>query len=230
MKYFITAFLFLIILAACSETAKEGTPKEENQLDSLVGVNASSDEIPFDSLIRAFEEPDRDSWSKPGIVMAYMGNLKNLSIVELGSGTGYFAIKFIEKGAFVTACDSDQRFIDYLEDRKERLGYNDDQLSPRLVPDNHPQVLPKEADIIFLANRYHEIEKRPEYFKLVKLGLKETGKLVIVDFKKEETPHGPPLDQRVELQEVQKELREAGFKSFKYNDKYLPEQYILIAT
>ena len=53
---------------------------------------------------------------------------------------------------------------------------------------------------------------------------------MIVDFIKEETPHGPPASMRLSPEVVEKELRQAGFTHFEINAELLPEQYVLIAS
>ena len=55
------------------------------------------------------------------------------------------------------------------------------------------------------------------------------GVLLIVDYKKEPTRHGPPVEIRVGQSEVEAELTEAGFTVELKDLETLPEQYILKA-
>jgi hypothetical protein len=53
--------------------------------------------------------------------------------------------------------------------------------------------------------------------------------LVIVDFKKEETPPGPPPELRLSAKEIEAELRSAGFTIKSVDTTTLPYQYIIKA-
>lgn len=58
--------------------------------------------------------------------------------------------------------------------------------------------------------------------------LQPGGKMVIVDWKKQETRHGPPLGIRYSTKTIGKQLQLAGFQSVKvFND--LPNHFLLIA-
>ena len=87
----------------------------------------------------------------------------------------------------------------------------------------------QEVDILLVVNTYHHIENRSIYFRKVKKGLSKNGKLVIIDFIKEKTEHGPPEEFRMEDSAMIQELVEAGFTKFEIEVNLLPEQHILTA-
>ena len=60
-------------------------------------------------------------------------------------------------------------------------------------------------------------------------GLKEGGKLVIVDFKPGDIPVGPPEEMRIAASKAVAELRQAGFGRVSVDHQTLPYQYILVA-
>jgi hypothetical protein len=88
---------------------------------------------------------------------------------------------------------------------------------------------PGEVDLVFLVNVYHHIEKRPVYFAEVRQGLKPEGRLVVIDFFKKDTPVGPPVEMKLEAEQIVEELRAAGFGRFEVNETLLPYQYIITA-
>jgi hypothetical protein len=52
---------------------------------------------------------------------------------------------------------------------------------------------------------------------------------VIIDFKKSETPFGPPMSERMDVADVEKELREAGYEIVRVDVESLEYQYIIKA-
>jgi hypothetical protein len=53
--------------------------------------------------------------------------------------------------------------------------------------------------------------------------------MIIIDFKKKETPFGPPISERLDVADVEKELREAGYSILKVDEESLDYQYIIKA-
>lgn len=192
-------------------------------------ANAHMNSMGFEQLVARFEAPGRDQWQKPEAVIKLLGELNGKTIVEIGSGTGYFSFRLAEAGAHVIAADVDRRFLDYVDRRKTERKLGDEKLITRLIPYDSPQLSKEEADLVLLVDVYHHIDNRGDYFKQVLAGIKTGGRLVIVDFKLIETPNGPPLSMRVSPEQVQNELTTAGFTHFKLNTEMLPFQYILTA-
>lgn len=192
-------------------------------------ANAHMTSIGFDQLVERFESPERESWQKPEEVIQLLGNLKGKTVIDIGSGTGYFSFRLANAGAQVIASDVDPRFIEFIKKRKQDRKIPDQNLLVRQIPYDSPMISKQEADIVLLVDVYHHIENRPEYFKLVLSGLKPEGKLVVVDFKTIESPDGPPLFMRIDAEQVKQELTAAGFKTISINTTLLPWQYIVTA-
>ncbi len=182
----------------------------------------------FAELVAKYEDPGRAEWQKPEAVVAKLGELTNKTVADIGAGSGYFSFRLADAGANVVAKDVDERFIHYLDSVNQ--GRPDSmKISVEKIPYDDPLLDSGSADIILLVNTYHHLENRLAYFKKVKTGLKESGKLYIVDFKKEESSFGPPPSLRLSSVEVSRELKKAGFSKILIDENTLPDQYILIA-
>lgn len=74
-------------------------------------------------------------------IKKYTGSLTNKRVLDIGAGTGAFAIPLMEEGAYVTAIDSSPYMIQALVHRTEKLGLDniDCILSPfhRVKTNNH---------------------------------------------------------------------------------------------
>ena len=182
----------------------------------------------FDTLVSRFEDPKRAEWQQPDKVIALMGNLDNTTVYEIGAGTGYFSFKISPKAQKVIAADVDDRFLEFIQKKKE-TSKQFDNLETRKIPFDSPSLASEEVDLVFLVNVYHHIESREAYFKKVKNGLRKKGRLMIVDFKKGDLPHGPPDKMKFSAEHVIKELETAGFTKIKKDENTLEYQYIIIA-
>jgi len=217
----------LVLLIACRSGGHDGHGHEggHDHMDANAHMHQSS----FEDLVTRFEDPERAVWQQPEKVLDLMGDLEGRTVMEIGAGTGYFSFKVAEKGARVIAADIDERFLRYIQEKRDSLRIDPASMEVRQVPEDSPGMRPGEVDLVFMVNVYHHIGNRAEYFARVLQNLKPGGRLMIVDFKKEDTPHGPPTDMRISGEEVQQELFAAGFPVITYNDKELPEQYVLTA-
>ena len=196
-------------------------------------ANQHMQSLGFDTLVRRFEtgdHGDRDTWQKPDAVIAALGDIRGKTVMDLGSGTGYFSLRLAAAGARVIAADVDPRFQQYIQDRLTR----ERPAPPGVVVTRHlsyesPGLAPAEADRVLMVDVYHHIEQREDYLPLLRGGLKPDGVLVIVDFKKEPTPDGPPLAMRLTPDEIRRELVAAGFRDIAIDTALLPYQYLIKA-
>ncbi len=239
----IIILLLIVGLSACNNKAEQS----ENQNDSKE-VNAEEHnhqkthkhkhqhahsandymhQSSTEELIERFESKGRDEYQQPEKVLDYLGDLSGKTIMDIGSGSGYFSVKLAKKAQKVIAADVDQTFLDYIQNRIEKDEINNIEL--RKIPYDSPALKSREVDMVFIVNTYHHIENREAYFGKVKEGLKTDGELVIIDFFKKEIPVGPPADHKIAKDQVLEELKKTGFTSFEVNDELLPYQFIIKA-
>jgi ubiquinone/menaquinone biosynthesis C-methylase UbiE len=182
----------------------------------------------FDKLTARFEDPSRAKWQKPEKVIASLGPLDGKTVADIGAGTGYFAFPIAKKATKVIAIDIDQRFLDYINHKKQtqKIGAN---IETRLTTPDSSGLKMGEADMVLIVDTFHHIENRVEYLKKLKTCLRKDGVLVIVDFKKMKTPPGPPVEIRVAEEQAESELKSAGFTIVSANRDMLPYQYVIKA-
>lgn len=191
-------------------------------------TNQHMHETDFATLVSRFEDPSRAEWQKPEKVITILGLLDGKTVADIGTGTGYFAFPIAKKAAKVIAIDIDQRFLDYIERKKEtqKTGAN---IESRLTVPDSAGLKPLEADIVLIVDTFHHIENRVEYLKKLRNAFRKGGTLVIVDFKKEKTPIGPPVEFRLAEEQVQSELKAAGYTVVSADRDALPYQYLIKA-
>lgn len=228
----------MIIISACSETKKQNeetnTHKEQsikhNTSDDKHHSKTANEHMhrsSVEELIKRFESPERDAYQHPEKVLAYLGDISNKKIIDIGAGSGYFSVKLANKGAKVIAADVSDEFLAALEERIEDNKLKNIEL--RKIPYDSPGLSKKEVDMVFIVNTYHHIEERVDYFSQVKKGINDTGELIIIDFYKKELPVGPKPDHKISKANVIAELKKAGFSIVDINEDLLPYQYIIRA-
>ena len=188
-------------------------------------VNDQMHKSSFEELVKQFEDPERVQWQKPDLVLEKLGDIKGKKIADIGAGTGYFSKRLAQKGASVLALDVDEQFLNYIDANSQ----DSLDIVTRKVDFDSPKLDSAEVDAIIIVDTYHHIENRYEYFRDVWRGMKAGGELLIVDFKKKDTPHGPPTEMRIEGLEVMRELQKAGFVKVVIDVKTLDYQYIILA-
>jgi 2-polyprenyl-3-methyl-5-hydroxy-6-metoxy-1,4-benzoquinol methylase len=179
----------------------------------------------FEELVKKFEDPEREEWQKPDLVMQKLGDIAGKKIANIGAGTGYFSRRLAQKGASIIALDVDDQFLNYINTHSQ----DSLDITTRKVPFNSPQLDSAEVNTVIIVNTYHHIENRYEYFRDVWRGIKPGGQLMVVGFKKEKTPNGPPVELRIDGFKVMRELQKAGFIKVVIDIKTLDYQYIVIA-
>jgi SAM-dependent methyltransferase len=217
------------MLFSCSEKKKE-VIEEKPVVNTVISKEDSLNDKEFEEQIREYEAKDRDDWQHPEVILSFLGNLEGKKIADIGAGTGYFSFKLASKADSVYAIDIDQRFIDYIEQRKEsfRGGLGQNVVTILASPDD-PNLLPRKVDMVLMVNTYSYLSNRVSYLKKIKKIINRKAVLAIVDFKEKNTPVGPPSNLKVGVNTAIHELKEAGFGDFEVDTLRLPYQYIIKA-
>jgi SAM-dependent methyltransferase len=174
---------------------------------------------------KVFDDPKRDAWQKPHEVIGALAPKPDAIIADIGSGTGYFSVRFahmVPKGR-VYGVDTEPDMVKYLAERAKREGLAN-VTAVAGTPDD-PR-LPEKADLIILVDVFHHIENRERYFSKLRDSLKPGGRVAIIDFRKD-SPEGPPQAARIAPAEVKAELKRAGY-TLEREHGFLPKQYFLV--
>lgn len=222
----VMVLLLSSIFSACGDnnpTIQDRAPINRNR-DSTIVTN-------FPGFFENYESTNRGIWQKPNLILDLLGDLSDKTIADIGAGTGFLTRQIIPKAKKVIAIDIDPRFIDHLDSIKNNSLIKEfqDRLETRLAQTDNPNLKKGEVDVVIIVNTYMYIEDRIDYLKILRQGLAENGRLLIIDFKKKNTPVGPPIDIRTPLYEVEKELAAGGFQNIETNDTALDYQYIVMA-
>src|SRR5437899_10863170 len=183
---------------------------------------------PLKDRIASMERAERDAWQKPEEVVKELELKNGEAVADIGAGTGYFARRFaraVAPDGKVYAVDIAADILGYLKERaeKENLG----NLTTIVSRVDDP-MLPRDAvGLAFFCDTTHHIENRVSFYRKLIPGLKEHGRMAIIDYPPG-SPHAPHKpDQLVPRSQVISEAEEAGFKFVK-DFQFLPYHYFLL--
>lgn len=174
---------------------------------------------------KVFDDPERDQWQKPHEVIGALKLPPDAAVADIGSGTGYFAVRFahmLPQGR-VYGVDVEPDMVKYLAERakKENLA---NLTAVAGAPDD--ARIPAPVDLVILVDVYHHIDQRADYFRKLRASLKPGGRVAIIDFRMD-APSGPPKNARIAPDRVKAEMKSAGY-ALGAEHAFLPNQYFLI--
>ena len=153
---------------------------------------------------------------------------KGSFVADVGAGVGYHVWRLAEivgPTGKVIGEDIQEGMIQLLKkniaDRKLR------NVEVVLGTPTDPKLPAKSLDLVLMVDVYHEFSEPVTMMRHIKDALKADGRLVLVEFRKED-PSVPiqPLH-KMSVQDVRSELEPLGFK-FQRSIEFLPWQHILI--
>lgn len=176
--------------------------------------------------IEKFDGAERDDWQKPDEVIKSFNLPDNAVVVEVGAGTGYFAVRLAPhlKNGKVICFDQSSQMAAYLGNRAKELGLTN--IDAHTTESDGSLKLEEKANLIFSVDVYHHLKDRIAYFSNIAQYLKPDGALAVID-RTEEKVEGQPTGHRVSKEKIKEEMREAGFELVTDFDFLLPVQHYL---
>ena len=174
---------------------------------------------------KSFDDPARDAWQMPSRVIEALALKPGVKVADIGAGTGYFSMRLakVPAGITVFAVDIEPAMIDHL--KKRAAAEKATNVTTVLAGATSPN-LPEPVDVVLVVDTYHHLPNRPAYFRDLRESLKPGGRVAIIDFRKE-APEGPPVHFRFTPQQIEDEMKQAGYQLEASHD-FLPRQHFLI--
>ena len=165
-------------------------------------------------------EAERDQWQRPGDVLRALDLRPGDTVVDLGSGAGYFALKLSqavgERGR-VLAVDLRRLSLFFLWTRALLQGQHNVHVIAG--EDNYTHLPTGTVDGMLICNSYHEFTNLEVMLNHILGSLRPGGHLVIVDrglpATNSEHPHEMPITV------VERELRKKGFEIINREDRFI---------
>ena len=165
-------------------------------------------------------ESERDQWQRPLDVIRALDLQEGNTVVDLGSGAGYFALKIssaVGKRGQVLAVDLRRLSLFFLWTRALLRGQHNVHVV--LAEEDNPRLPNGKVDAVLICNTYHEFSRPELMLNHTLRALRPRGRLVVVD-------RGPRLTEvqhphEIPLTSVEDKLRQQGFEIVSRDDHFI---------
>ncbi|MFP3205798.1 MAG: class I SAM-dependent methyltransferase [Metallosphaera yellowstonensis] len=138
----------------------------------------------------------------------------NEVVVDMGCGPGYYCPVLEKYSSKLYCVDIDEKALSLAKGRatKDSTVFLNEPATNTSIPSGV-------VDVVVFSNSFHDMDRESAYKETIRL-LKPCGKVIIVDWKKEPTPMGPPLEVRMSRQDYS-----TIFKDFEIVKEFEPGPY-----
>jgi ubiquinone/menaquinone biosynthesis C-methylase UbiE len=176
------------------------------------------------------DRAERDQEEDPDRAVDVLKLQKGATVADIGAGSGYVTEKLAKKvgpTGRVYATDIQQGMIDLINKRiaKRKLT----NVTPVLSTQDNPGLPIEGIDLVIMVDVYHELSQPQLMLRQIKASLKPGGRLVIVEYRKEDPSIPIRPEHKMSVAEAKLEVEAEGFKLTQTNED-LPRQHVLIFT
>jgi ubiquinone/menaquinone biosynthesis C-methylase UbiE len=165
-------------------------------------------------------ESQRDQWQRPSDVLRALDLRDGSTVVDLGSGAGYFTLKLspaVGKRGRVLAVDLRRLSLFFLWTRARLLGQHNVQAIAGTADD--PRLPAGAVDAVLICNTYHEFTNAPAMLDHAFRSLRPGGRVVVLD----RAPHETDADRAhaARLSFVEDQFRRQGFQIVSHDGHFI---------
>jgi SAM-dependent methyltransferase len=176
------------------------------------------------------DRSERESEENPEGALDAIGIKPGMVVADIGAGTGYISLKMARRvgpSGKVYAEDVQPEMLRRL--RQNATAANLTNIETVLGGEADPKLPPSSLDLIILVDVYHEFSQPQRMLRAMRQSLKPDGRLVLLEYRKEDPSIPIRPEHKMSVQEVKLELEAEGFHLDKVLET-LPRQHILILT
>ena len=174
------------------------------------------------------ERPEREDEEAPSKALDALDLKPGMVVADIGAGSGYYSSRIAKRvgpAGRVYATDIQPGMIEILERRIKNEGLTN--ITTMLGGMDDPRLPPAAIDLAIMVDVYHELQQPQLFLQRLKGAFKPNGRLVLLEFRKED-PKVPILEvHKMSVAEVKQELEAEGFVLDKVID-VLPWQHIIV--
>src|SRR5579872_305141 len=174
------------------------------------------------------DRPEREEEEHPDQALQALGIRRGMIVADVGAGSGVMTFKMaklVGPAGKVYAVDIQPQMLEILQTRAQRDKITNVQTVLDTVSD--PKLPAGAIDLILLVDVYHEFSQPQAMLDHMREALKPNGRLVLLEYRKED-PTVPILpDHKMSVSEVKAEVEPEGFQ-FDQVIEVLPRQHIII--
>jgi SAM-dependent methyltransferase len=212
--------LAIALVVACGSSAAP-TPKPDDGTYQGRPIAQTCSYLGADWLDR----PDREAREQPEKVLDALHLTPQMTVADVGAGTGYFTVRMAKRVAKVYATDAQPEMLKLLKERTKGLA----NVETVLAGDRDAALPEHCCDLILLVDVYHELADPAAVVAGLRRALRDRGRLVLVEYRGEDPEVAIKPEHKMTLPQIKKELEPLGF-SFVDSLEFLPDQRVVIFT
>jgi len=174
------------------------------------------------------ERPEREDEEAPSKALDALELKPGMIVADIGAGSGYYSSRIARRvgpTGRVYATDIQPGMIEILDRRIKSEGVTN--ITTVLGGMDDPKLPPASIDLAIMVDVYHELQQPQIFLQRLKETFKPNGRLVLLEFRKED-PKVPILEvHKMSVAEVKQEMEAEGFVLDKVID-VLPWQHIIV--
>ena len=174
------------------------------------------------------DRPGRGAEERPERALDAIGIKAGQVVADVGAGSGYYTVRLARRvapGGRVYATDIQPEMIALLRERLAREKVSG--VDPVLATDVDPRLPEGSLDLVLMVDVYHELSHPQAMLRKLKRSLKPGGRLVLIEFRKEDPDVPIRFEHKMSVAEARLELEAEGYRLDRVSD-VLPWQHILI--
>ena len=169
-------------------------------------------------------ESERDRWQRPSDVIRSLGVSEGSTVVDLGSGAGYFTLKLapvVCRRGEVLAVDLRRPSLFFL--RIRALLQNQHNINIIVGTPDDPHLPTGRIDAVLISNTYHEFTNPRLMLDYTWRSLRFGGRLVVLDRSQTSRDSGEEQNYHHELppEVVISQLHQKGFEILERQDRFI---------
>ena len=169
-------------------------------------------------LIQRLLSPQRDASLDTLAILSFSGISYRDRVADIGCGPGYFTIplaKALVEGKLY-ALDIDNEMLDACRERVAQARMGNVEILKCEEFDSSLEA--GSLDGIFLAFVIQQSPDKPRFLKAVRQLLRPRGWGAILEWYRKETETGPPLERRMDPEQMEELVKSAGFRYMGWRD------------
>jgi len=214
----IAVSIAIVIAAGVLVDAQRRHPVSGRVLAPVMGVGGAG----------WLERPEREDEEAPSKALDALQLKPGMTVADIGAGSGYYSSRMAKRvgpTGHVYATDIQPGMIALLERRIKSEGLAN--VTTVLGGLDDPKLPPQSIDLAIMVDVYHELQEPQIFLQRLKSAFKPGGRLVLLEFRKED-PKIPILEvHKMSVTEVKQEMEAEGY-ALDGVIEVLPWQHILV--
>jgi ubiquinone/menaquinone biosynthesis C-methylase UbiE len=210
--------ILLLLLSLVPAVAQSTHPLTGRQIAPVMGAGGAG----------WLDRPEREAEEAPDKALDALGIRAGMTVADVGAGTGYMTLRMARRigpAGKAYAEDLQPEMLEKLRAKAQREKIVN--VETVLGTESSPKLPAGQMDLVLLVDVYHEFSQPQAMLQGIRESLKADGRLVLMEYRKEDPKVPIKLEHKMSVAEVKTEVEAEGYKLDQVIEK-LPRQHIII--